>query len=114
MNAYALLTLLILGHLCQIQAATLSGPAMTKDDAKKLLTEELSRSIVDHRAELIEALKRIKGKFDETSEQIHPVVATVVVPVVKVLVNGAASGAVGALVGKLLESDRDKSPAPSL
>ncbi|KAL3227468.1 hypothetical protein MRX96_004175 [Rhipicephalus microplus] len=112
MNAYAILTLLILGHLCQIQAATLSGPAMTKDDAKKLLTEELSRSIVDHRAELIEVLKGIEGKVDETNEQIHPVVA-VVVPVVERLVTGAAAGAIGALVGKLLESDRNQSPAPS-
>uniref|UniRef100_L7MCH5 Putative secreted peptide n=1 Tax=Rhipicephalus pulchellus TaxID=72859 RepID=L7MCH5_RHIPC len=73
MNAYAILTLLILGHLCQIKAATFRRPAMATEDAKKLVTEKLSRSIMEHREELIEALQGIDSTGDETDDQMEPV-----------------------------------------
>ncbi|KAL3219567.1 hypothetical protein MRX96_030325 [Rhipicephalus microplus] len=66
MKSYVILALLILGHLCQIQAATLSKPAMSTDDAKKLLIEKLSRSIMEHREELIQALQGINSTGDVT------------------------------------------------
>ncbi|KAL1434945.1 hypothetical protein MTO96_011303 [Rhipicephalus appendiculatus] len=37
----------------EIRAATLSRPATSTDDARKLLTEKLSHSIMEHREELI-------------------------------------------------------------
>ncbi|KAL3227469.1 hypothetical protein MRX96_004176 [Rhipicephalus microplus] len=109
MNAYVILTLLIMGHLCQVQAATLSGPPMTTDDAKQLLTEELSRYIMDHRGDLIEALKGIKGAADETNEHIH----RVVVSVSKKIVERVADATIGFVVNKLLGHLLDRPTEPS-
>ncbi|XP_049275518.1 uncharacterized protein LOC119406895 isoform X2 [Rhipicephalus sanguineus] len=93
MKAYAILALLILGHLCQIQAATLSKPATSTDETTKLLTEKLSHSIMEHREELLEALKGIESIGDETDEQVLP---ALLMPIITAIVSGAASGAVGA------------------
>ncbi|KAL1473924.1 hypothetical protein MTO96_038361 [Rhipicephalus appendiculatus] len=56
----------------QIQAATLIKPGTSTDDATKLLTEKLSHSILEHREELLEALKGIDSTGDGTDEQILP------------------------------------------
>ncbi|KAH7975366.1 uncharacterized protein LOC119406896 [Rhipicephalus sanguineus] len=93
MKAYVVLALLILGHLCHIQAATLSKPATSTDDAKKLLTEKLSHSIMEHREELLDALKAIDSTGDGTDEQILP---ALLVPIITAIAGGAVSGAVGA------------------
>ncbi|KAL1438769.1 hypothetical protein MTO96_047698 [Rhipicephalus appendiculatus] len=77
----------------EIQAATLSKPAMSTDDARNLLAEKLSHSIMEHREELIEALKAIDSTGDETVEQAFP---AILIPVVAAVVNGAVAGAVGA------------------
>ncbi|KAL1438761.1 hypothetical protein MTO96_047690 [Rhipicephalus appendiculatus] len=95
MKTYAILALLILGHLCQIQAAMLIKPETNTDDARKLLAEKLSLSIMEHREELIEALKGIDSTGDGTDEQILPIL----IPIIAAVVNGAVSGAVGAGVG---------------
>nr|XP_037271291.1 uncharacterized protein LOC119163406 [Rhipicephalus microplus]XP_037271292.1 uncharacterized protein LOC119163406 [Rhipicephalus microplus] len=92
MKSYVILALLILGHLCQIQAATLSKPAMSTDDAKKLLIEKLSHSIMEHREELLEALQGINPTGDVTDEQFLPVL----LPLITAIAGGAISGAVGA------------------
>ncbi|XP_075729158.1 uncharacterized protein LOC119163407 isoform X1 [Rhipicephalus microplus] len=93
MKSCAILALLILGHLCEIQAATLSKPAMSTDDAKKLLIEKLSHSIMEHREELIQALQGINSTGDGTDEQILPVL---LVPLITAIAGGVVSGAVGA------------------
>ncbi|KAL3219566.1 hypothetical protein MRX96_030324 [Rhipicephalus microplus] len=93
MKSCAILALLILGHLCEIQAATLSKPAMSTDDAKKLLIEKLSRSIMEHREELLDALQATKSTGDGTDEQILP---ALLVPLITAIAGGAISGAVGA------------------
>ncbi|KAL1438768.1 hypothetical protein MTO96_047697 [Rhipicephalus appendiculatus] len=95
MNAYAILGLLILGHLCQIQAATLKKPAASTEEARKLLTEQLSRSIMEHREELIEALKGIDSTADGTDEQGLPLVIAAVVASILTPVVAASSGAIG-------------------
>ncbi|KAH7956523.1 hypothetical protein HPB52_010164 [Rhipicephalus sanguineus] len=93
MKAYVILALLVLGHLCQIQAATLSKPATSTDDARKLLVEKLSHSIMEHREELLEALKGMDSTGDGTDEQILP---ALLVPLITAIAGGAVSGAVGA------------------
>ncbi|KAL1476915.1 hypothetical protein MTO96_036149 [Rhipicephalus appendiculatus] len=93
MKSYAILALVVLGHLCQIQAATLIKPATSTDDATKLLTEKLSYSILEHREELLEALKAIDSTGDGTDEQILP---ALLVPLITAIAGGAVSGAVGA------------------
>ncbi|XP_037271291.2 uncharacterized protein LOC119163406 [Rhipicephalus microplus] len=92
MKCYVILALLILGHLCQIQAATLSKPAMSTDDAKKLLIEKLFHSIMEHREELIQALQGINSTGDGTDEQFLPVL----LPLIAAIAGGVVSGAVGA------------------
>ncbi|KAL1438767.1 hypothetical protein MTO96_047696 [Rhipicephalus appendiculatus] len=93
MKTYAILALLILGHLCQIQAATLIKPATSTDDATKLLAAKLSDSIMEHREELMEALKIIDSTGDGTDEQILP---ALLVPIIMAIAEGAVGGAVGA------------------
>ncbi|KAH8032568.1 hypothetical protein HPB51_026021 [Rhipicephalus microplus] len=78
--------------LRKIQAATLSKPAMSTDDAKKLLIEKLSHSIMEHREELLEALQGINPTGDVTDEQFLPVL----LPLITAIAGGAISGAVGA------------------
>nr|XP_054924338.1 uncharacterized protein LOC126527024 [Dermacentor andersoni] len=103
MNSYVILALVILGHLCQIHAATLSKPARNTDDATKELTERISRSLMQHREDIIgafEALEKSADSFgDETDEQAIP---AVVVAVAGAIANGAISGAVGAAVANLI------------
>ncbi|KAL1438763.1 hypothetical protein MTO96_047692 [Rhipicephalus appendiculatus] len=83
-------------RVTEIQAATLSKPATSTDDARKLLTEKLSHSIMEHREELIEALKGIDSTGDGTDEQIFP---AILIPIAIAIAEGAISGAVGAGVG---------------
>uniref|UniRef100_A0A6M2CGX4 Putative conserved secreted protein n=1 Tax=Rhipicephalus microplus TaxID=6941 RepID=A0A6M2CGX4_RHIMP len=96
MKAYAILGLLILGHLCYIQAATQSKPATSADETTKSLTEKLSRSFLEHREELLEALQGIDSTGDKTDEQVLPVL---LVPIITAIAEGLISGAVGAGVG---------------
>ncbi|KAH7961454.1 hypothetical protein HPB52_009074 [Rhipicephalus sanguineus] len=96
MNAYAILGLLILGHLCQIQAATLSKPATSTDDVRKLLIEKLSHSILEHREELIEALKGIDSTGDEIDEQE---VSIVIAAVLASFLTPAMAAGLGAAMG---------------
>ncbi|KAL1438760.1 hypothetical protein MTO96_047689 [Rhipicephalus appendiculatus] len=74
-------------------------PATSTDDARKLLTEKLSFSIMEHREELIEALKGIDSTGDGTDEQILPIL----IPIIAAVVNGAVSGAVVAGVEKAVQ-----------
>lgn len=99
MKAYVILALLVVGHLCQIQAATLSTPATSTEDGRRLLTEKLSHSIMEHREEIIEALKGIEHTVDETDEHAVP---AILVAVAANVVNGLVSGAVGAAVGAVV------------
>uniref|UniRef100_A0A6M2CGU7 Putative conserved secreted protein n=1 Tax=Rhipicephalus microplus TaxID=6941 RepID=A0A6M2CGU7_RHIMP len=72
MKSYVILALLILGHLCQIQAATLSKPAMSTDDAKKLLIEKLSHSNMEHREELIQPFETATATPASTAPDTTP------------------------------------------
>nr|XP_037271293.1 uncharacterized protein LOC119163407 [Rhipicephalus microplus] len=100
MKSCAILALLILGHLCEIQAATLSKPAMSTDDAKKLLIEKLSRSIMEHREELLEALQGINSTGDRTDEQIPGVLLALLVAIAGGVVSGAVEAGVAVAVSK--------------
>ncbi|KAL1476914.1 hypothetical protein MTO96_036148 [Rhipicephalus appendiculatus] len=84
----------------EIQGATLSKPANSRGDARKLLTEKLSHSIMEHREELIESLKGIVNTGDGTDEQIFPALLT---PTAAAIAQGAISGAVGAGVGTAVQ-----------
>ncbi|XP_075526497.1 uncharacterized protein LOC142558225 [Dermacentor variabilis] len=103
MNSYAILALVILGHLCQIHAATLSKPARNVDEATKELTERISRSLMEHREDIIGAFntleKSVDSVGDETDEHAIP---ALVAAVAGIIANGAISGAVGAAVGSLI------------
>ncbi|KAL1438837.1 hypothetical protein MTO96_047760 [Rhipicephalus appendiculatus] len=74
------------GKLLEIQATTLSRLTLTTDESRKLLTEKLSRSIMEHREELIQALKGIDSTGDETDEQIEPMT------IVAAIASSVASG----------------------
>ncbi|KAL1446022.1 hypothetical protein MTO96_044716 [Rhipicephalus appendiculatus] len=80
----------------EIQAASLIKPVKSTDDTTKLLTEKLAHSIMEHRDELLEALKGVHSTGDETDEQIFP---ALLVPIIVAIAEGAISGAVGAGVG---------------
>lgn len=90
----------------EIHAATLSKPAKNTDDATKELTEKISRSLMEHREDIIEALKVLEKPVnsfgDETDEQGFPMIPAVVLGIAKVIGEGALSGAVGAAVGSLI------------
>uniref|UniRef100_A0A6M2CIM9 Putative secreted peptide n=1 Tax=Rhipicephalus microplus TaxID=6941 RepID=A0A6M2CIM9_RHIMP len=95
MRPYVILGLLILGHLCHIQAATLSKPATSTDDARKLLAEKLSRSIMEHREELVEALKGVDSTGDGTDEQGFPLVIAAILASILTPAMAAGAGAIG-------------------
>ncbi|KAH7961455.1 hypothetical protein HPB52_009075 [Rhipicephalus sanguineus] len=78
--------------------------ATSTDDARKLLTEKLSHSIMENREELLEALKAIDGTGDETDEQVLPALA---VPIITAIVSGAVlqRGLVGDVVETSLQLD---------
>ncbi|KAL1438762.1 hypothetical protein MTO96_047691 [Rhipicephalus appendiculatus] len=105
MKAYAILALVVLGHLCQIQAATLSKPATSTDDAKKQLTEKLSRFIMENREDLVEAFKGLESTGDATDEQIFPLIA---IAIGAAIANAAVSGEIqAATLGKPAASTDD-------
>ncbi|XP_075525878.1 uncharacterized protein LOC142557719 [Dermacentor variabilis] len=103
MKSYAILALVILGHLCQIRAATLSKPARNVDEATKELTERISRSLVEHRADIIGALEALEKSVDsfgdETDEHAFK---AVLAAVAKAVAEGGISAAVGAFIEKLI------------
>ncbi|XP_037583042.1 uncharacterized protein LOC119466593 [Dermacentor silvarum] len=105
MKSYVILALVILGHLCQIHAATLSKPAKNTDDATKKLTEELSRSLMEHREDIMETLKALEKPVnsfgDETDEQAIP---AVIWAIAQAIAGGAVSGAVGAGVAAAINN----------
>ncbi|XP_049274547.1 uncharacterized protein LOC119402317 [Rhipicephalus sanguineus] len=102
MKAYAILALLLLGHLCHIQAATLNKPATSTDETTKLLSEKLFHSIIEHRDELLEALKGIDSTGDGTDDQFRPYVLATII---SAIAGGAISAAVGAGVQKAINKD---------
>ncbi|XP_075525883.1 uncharacterized protein LOC142557722 [Dermacentor variabilis] len=117
MKAYVVLALVICGHICQIQAATLSKPEKTAHAFEKLLEEELTQSIAaNERGDLVEALKALKSSAngEETEEGyflhliaigvraiVHAVRAGVQAgrAAVSAAVPAAVGGAVGGFVG---------------
>lgn len=100
MSPYAILGLLVLGHLCQIQAATLSKPPTSTDDARKLLTEKLSRFIMEHREELIEVLKGVDSTGDGTDEQGFPLVIAAILASILTPAMAVGAGAIGTITMK--------------
>ncbi|KAL1479680.1 hypothetical protein MTO96_051659, partial [Rhipicephalus appendiculatus] len=55
---------------------------MSTDDLKKLLTEKLSDSIMEHREELIRALKAIDSTGDATDEQFITAIAAITAAII--------------------------------
>ncbi|KAH7943414.1 hypothetical protein HPB52_007817 [Rhipicephalus sanguineus] len=93
-----------------IQAATLSTPATSTDDAERLLTEKLSHSIMEHREEIIEALKGIEHTVDETEEHAVPaILVALAAGVASAVVSGAVRDAVGAVVSKTVSNSGSNS-----
>ncbi|XP_037498740.1 uncharacterized protein LOC119372339 [Rhipicephalus sanguineus] len=107
MNAFPILVLLILGHLCQIQAATLNKPPNNVDALKKHLVEKIVQSLVDGRedhGETLEALKTtLSAVIDETDEQSITVIAILIAAgIAGGLIGGAAGGAATSAVAEAI------------
>uniref|UniRef100_A0A131YEP3 Glycine rich superfamily member n=1 Tax=Rhipicephalus appendiculatus TaxID=34631 RepID=A0A131YEP3_RHIAP len=107
MNAYPILALLILGHLCQIQAATLNKPSKNGDALRKQLVEKILNSLADEREDHGEALKALKTSLsaviDETDEQSITVIAILIAAgIAGGLIGGAAGGAATSAVAEAI------------
>ncbi|XP_037582790.1 uncharacterized protein LOC119466355 isoform X2 [Dermacentor silvarum] len=107
MDAYPILVLLILGHLCQIQAATLNKPEKNTDALRKYLVEKISQSITDEHGDRGEALKALRTSLsalvDETDEQSITLVAVLIAAgIAGGIIGGAAGGAASSALSKAI------------
>lgn len=107
MNAYPILALLILGHLSQIQAATLNKPSKNGNALRRQLVEKIFDSLVDEREDRGEALKALKRSLsaviDETDEQSITAVAILIAAgIAGGIIGGAAGGAATSALGKAI------------